>query len=136
MLSSDCILTPPVADLSKHSELSKHGEPRTDKTRACDAQNTALQTQLSHMQISEAALMRSPADRDALKAIDEALAALKADMARESAEFLARLNDLLDLLDQCHQDAADGLLVAGSPPSHGMTAWEGYVAHKARCEPL
>jgi hypothetical protein len=61
------------------------------------------------MQISEDSLMRSPADRDALKAIDEALAALKADMARESAEFLARLNDLLDLLDQCHQDAADGL---------------------------
>lgn len=82
-----------------------------DKT----AQNIALQTQLSHMQISDAAagaeasLMRSPADRDALKAIDEALAALKADMARESAEFLARLNDLPDLLDQCHQDAADGL---------------------------
>ena len=73
-----------------------------DKT----AQSTALQTQLSHMQISEAAMMRSPADRDALKAT---LAALKANMARESAEFLARLNDLLDLLDQCHQDAADGL---------------------------
>ena len=76
-----------------------------DKT----AQNTALQTQLSHMQISEASLMRSPTDRDALRVIDEALAALKADMARESAEFLARLNDLLDLLDQRHQDAADGL---------------------------
>ena len=79
-----------------------------DKT----AQNDALQTQLSHMQINEASLTRSPTDRDALRVIDEVLAALKADMAKESAEFLARLNDLLDLLDlldQCHQDAADGL---------------------------
>lgn len=110
------------------ADLSKHGEPSTEQTRAggsefgrprgCSTdiadktpQGIGLHTQLSHMQMSDAAAsaeaspMRWPADRDAVRAIDKALKALKAEMARESAEFLARLNDLLV---EC-QDAAQNL---------------------------
>ncbi|KAF3031375.1 hypothetical protein E8E12_001446 [Didymella heteroderae] len=77
----------------------------------------SVTTQPLRMQMSDAAagaeasLMRSPPDRDALRAIDEALTALKVDMARESAEFLARLNNLLV---EC-QDAADGLRALSRP---------------------
>lgn len=66
---------------------------------------------------AEALLMRSPTDRDALKAIDEALTVLQADMARESAEFLARLNDLLV---EC-KDAADGLRALSQ--AHGRSRY-------------
>lgn len=52
-----------------------------------------------------ASLTRRSPDRDTLRAVDEALQALKADMARESAGFLARLRNLLV---DC-EEAADGL---------------------------
>lgn len=65
-----------------------------------------LQTQTSDAAASaKASLLRLSADRNAVRDIDEALRVLKAEMAKENADFLARVKSFLVECD----DSAESL---------------------------